>query len=117
MELRLRRVDYPTLKMVHARLTSLCVNLMRLEEVKSFRLPQELDLRASMIISDMKEILEHLGDDAKIPREVSESVNMVRAYAYISTREGVDFVTENSDRILRAVRWCISSLERYLARR
>ena len=117
MGLRLRRSDYATLKMVHARLTSLCVNLMRLEEVKSFRLPKELDLRASMIMSDMKEVLEYLGEDTKVPREVSDPLNMVKAYAYISTREGADFITENSDRILRAVRWCISSLERYFARR
>ena len=115
--MRLRRGDHSTLKLVHARLTSLCVNLMRLEEIKSFRLPEELDLRASMIISDMKEVLEYLNDNTKIPREVSDPVNMVRAYAFISTREGIDFITENSDRILRAVRWCISSLERYLARR
>ena len=117
MGLRLRRGDYATLKMVHARLTSLCVNLMRLEEVKSFRLPEELDLRASMIMSDMKEVLEYLQGNTKLPREVSDPLNMVKAYAYISTREGIDFITENSDRMLRAVRWCISSLERYLARR
>lgn len=115
--MRLRRSDYAALKMVQAKLTSMYVNLTRLEEIKGFRLPEELDLRASMIISDMKEFLDYLKDNTRIPREVSDPLNMVRAYAYISTREGIDFVTENSDRILRAVRWCISSLESYLTRR
>ena len=112
-----RRKGNPALKVVYAHLTSLCVNLTRLEEVKTFRLPEELEMRASMVMSDMGKLLKSIDEGWRsFPKDVLDSLEMVRAYAYISTREGVGFIEENSDRILRAVRWCISDLERHVAR-
>ena len=106
-----------SLREVRAGVNSLCVNLIRYSEVKRLRLASEEDLRfrLEMSLSDLKDLralTEDLDERNPYPRELIHSLEVIRAYSIVSEAEGVSFIEENYERILRSARWCLSEIEK-----
>ncbi|MFB0543766.1 MAG: hypothetical protein ACETVR_03195 [Candidatus Bathyarchaeia archaeon] len=112
-----RRKREISLREIRASLNSLCVNLLRYSEMRRFRLASEEDLRfrLEMSLSDLKDIralTENLGEENPLSKELSQPLEVIRAYAIVSEAEGWPFIEENYERILRSARWCLSEVDK-----
>jgi len=98
----------------------IATSLMRIDELKSgFRVnEEELRSRVSIALNELRNLRELLEDaEGKVRSldgEVHDAIRVIEAYSVISDREGADFLFENTDRILRAARWCDGALTKFL---
>lgn len=98
----------------------IATSLTRIMELKSNYSVREEELNTQLNITlsefrDLRDLLEN--DKSRILSlngDLYNAVKIMEAYSVISDREGVKFLVENTERILRAARWCDGSLTKFL---
>lgn len=105
---------------VRSNVRLIATSLTRISELKSrFGLyEEELKSQLEITVSELKNLRELLEERKTILNGLDgdsyNAVKVMEAYSIISDSEGVSFVDENADRILRAARWCDGSLTKAL---
>ena len=105
---------------VRASVKVVAVNLIRIQELKSRFGPyeEELKSRLDMAVSELRSLKELIGRGnpslKDLGRDTYNSIKLMEAYSIISESEGVEFIEENIERILRAARWCDGSISKTL---
>jgi len=105
---------------VRSNVRLIATSLTRISELKSrFGLyEEELKSQLEITVSELKNLRELLEERKTILNGLDgdsyNAVKVMEAYSIISESEGVSFVDENADRILRAARWCDGSLTKAL---
>ena len=99
---------------------ALSVSLIRLYELRERFASSESEAksRLEMAVSELRSLQELL-KRWTIPldglgEEVCNAVRLLESYAVVSGHAGTKFVDDNLERILRATRWCESSISRAL---
>ncbi len=98
----------------------IATSLTRIMELKSDYSVREEELNTQLNITlsefrDLRDLLEN-GKSCilSLNGDLYNAVKIMEAYSVISDREGVKFLVENTERILRAARWCDGSLTKFL---
>ena len=105
---------------VRSNVRVIATSLTRIMELKSNYSVREEELNTQLNITlsefrDLRDLLEN--DKSRILSlngDLYNAVKIMEAYSVISDREGVKFLVENTERILRAARWCDGSLTKFL---
>ena len=105
---------------VRSNVRLIAISLTRIKELKSrFGLyEEELKSQLDITVSELRSLRELLEEEEiklnGLDGDAYNAVRVIEAYSIISDSEGVTFVDENADRILRAARWCDGILTKAL---
>jgi len=105
---------------VRSNVRLIATSLTRIKELKSrFGLyEEELKSQLDITVSELRSLRELLEEEEiklnGLDGDAYNAVRVIEAYSIISDSEGVTFVDENADRILRAARWCDGILTKAL---